>query len=184
MNFPLLSAIKNIPTQLSINSTSFKDERDLKLAKHSLILSNFIKLLGMAFIIDEVSRALKIDPKTKLRVPYTKYGYLKMLGAALLTREFLIVGDNHFELFCKRPAWDTVVIHNTKVEELTAKSPWEWSFSSLYKVGTSTCKFIHETQDLTKEKATQYYMSFLFRNTLSKTLYQRCFSKLPKTAPN
>ena len=133
MNFPLLSAIKNIPTQLSINSTSFKDERDLKLAKHSVVLSNFIKLLGMAFIMDEVSRALKIDPKTKLRVPYTKYGYLKMLGAALLTREFLIVGDNYFELFCKRPAWDTVVIHNTKVEELTAKSPWEWSFSSLYK---------------------------------------------------
>jgi hypothetical protein len=184
MNFPLLSAIKNIPTQLSIDSTSFKDERDLKLAKHSLILSNFIKLLGIAFIMDEVSRALKIDPKTKLRIPYTKYGYLKMLGAAILAREFLIVGNNHFELFCKRPAWDAVVMHNTKVEKLTNKSPWKWSFSSLYKVGASTCEFFYKTQDLTKEKATQYYVSFLFRNTLSKTLCQRCFSKLTKTAPN
>lgn len=179
MNFPLLSAIKNIPTQLSIDLTSFKDERDLKLAKHSVVLSNFIKLLGMAFIIDEVSRALKIDPKTNLRIPYTKYTYLKMLGAALLAREFLIVGDNYFELFCKRPAWDTVLIHNTKVKKLTSKSPWKWSFSSLYKVGTSICKFIHDTQDLTNEKATQYFTSFLFRNTLSKTIYQQCFSKLP-----
>jgi hypothetical protein len=178
MNFPLLSAIKNIPTQLSIDSTSFKDERDLKLAKHSVVLSNFIKVLGMAFIIDEVNRALKIDPKTQLRISYTKYDYLRMIGAALLTREFLIVGDNYFELFCKRPAWDTVLMHNTKVEELTNKSPWKWSFSSLYKVGTSTCKFLHDTQDLTNGKATPYYMSFLFRNTLSKTIYQQCFSRL------
>jgi len=172
LNFPFFSALKNIPNQLYVDPQNFTQRSDFEAARKALLMSNLIKLCGAAFFIGEMSRILKADPKTQLRPHMTKMKWLKLAWITVLSRECLIVGDNLFELYGKRPAAAPIFLHESKIKELANKEFQKWSLSSLGNTCINTCKAAFETVSQPEEVAFIKQSVFIFRTTITEKVFQ------------
>ncbi len=172
MNFPSFTAIRNIPNQLSVDSKNFYTMNDLKVARNALFMANLIKLFGLALFLGEVSRILKIDPKIKLRAPMTKLKWLKFFWVSILSRECLIIGDNVFELYGRRPAGATIFLHESKMQELADKKFKDWSLSYLWDIAVNTGKAAFSTATQPEEVALIKQIAFIFQNSTTEKAFQ------------